>query len=154
MNPRNVRDTKYASLQSSTAHRDEPQQGLEMPSQRNIHWRVPSVMLSCLFLGAGGAIGHHLFYRHWNGQEVDSASWPQEWINRSGTGFAFLVKMLLTIATGTAFVQHFWTSVNAKPLQIKSIDSMFEVLQNALQLFKFRVWVIHPVLAGLALVTW
>ena len=99
-------------------------------------------------------MGHHLFYRHWNGQAIDDAAWSQEWINRSGTGFAFLVKMLLTIATGTAYVQHFWMSVKTKTLQIKSIDTMAEVLQNALQLFDFRVWFVQPVLAVVAMVTW
>jgi hypothetical protein len=47
----------------------------------------------------------------------------QRYIIIAVTGIAFLVNMFLTIATGTAYVQHFWVSVKQKPKSFDAIDN-------------------------------
>src|SRR5271156_4867371 len=105
-----------------------------------VDWRVPGVMSLCFLLGIASAVGHDLFYRHWNGQSIDSAAWSQQWISRGGTAFAFLVKMFLAVATGIAYVQHFWVMVQSRPIRVSQVDAMFDVLGNPLQLLDVRLW--------------
>jgi hypothetical protein len=112
------------------------------------------IMLSGLFLGVLAAVGHHLWYNHWNQKVVETVSWSQTWIKNFGTAFAFLVKMFLAIVTSTAFVQQFWITVKAKPVAIGQLDSMFTVLQSALQFLSLRIWMNNPILAFLAIITW
>jgi hypothetical protein len=111
-------------------------------------------MTAGLLLGVLAAVGHHLWYSHWNRKAVETASWSQTWIQNFGTAFAFLVKMFLAIVTSTAFVQQFWITVKAKPVAIGQLDSMFTVLNSALQFLNLRLWLDNPVLALLAIVTW
>ena len=113
-----------------------------------------SVMLSCLVLGLLSAVGHHVFNRHWNGVDVQTASWSQDWVNRAGTSFAFLTKMFLGIATATAYTQCFWLTAQNQPLEIERLDSMFDVLDNALQFFHVSFWLRNPVLVLVAIITW
>jgi hypothetical protein len=116
--------------------------------------RTVIVMSAGLLLGVLAAVGHHLWYSHWNKMAVQTASWSQTWITNFGTAFAFLVKMFLAIVTSTAFVQQFWITVKAKPVAIGQLDSMFTVLNSALQFVNLRIWLNNPVLAILAIATW
>jgi hypothetical protein len=116
--------------------------------------RTVIVMLASLLLGVLAAVGHHLWYSHWNHQVVETASWSQTWIKNFGTAFAFLVKMFLAVVASTAFVQQFWITLKAKPIAIGHVDSMFTVLQSALQFLTVRIWINNPVLAFLAIITW
>jgi hypothetical protein len=113
-----------------------------------------TVMSAALFLGVLAAVGHHLWNNHWDGQVVERAALSQTWIKNFGTAFAFLFKMLLAIVTSTTFVQQFWITLKAKPVAIGQVDSMFTVLQSALQFSNIRIWLNNPVLALLAIITW
>jgi hypothetical protein len=116
--------------------------------------RTVIIMSASLLLGVLAAVGHHLWYNHWNHKVVETASWSQTWIKNFGTAFAFSVKMFLAIVTGTAFVQQFWITVKAKPVALGQVDSMFTVLQSALQFLSLQVWMNNPILAFLAIITW
>lgn len=116
--------------------------------------RTVIIMSAGLLLGGLAAVGHHLWYNHWNHKVVETASWSQTWIKNFGTAFAFLVKMFLAIVTSTAFVQQFWTTVKAKPVALGQVDSMFTVLQSALQFLSLQIWMNNPILAFLAIITW
>jgi uncharacterized membrane protein SpoIIM required for sporulation len=61
--------------------------------------------------------------------------------------------MFLAIVTGTAFVQQFWITVKAKPVALGQVDSMFTVLQSALQFSSLQIWMNNPILAFLAIIT-
>jgi hypothetical protein len=122
--------------------------------RHNTPHRTVIVMLAGLLLGVLAAVSHHLWYNHWNHKVVETASWSQTWIKNFGTAFAFLVKMFLAIVTSTAFVQQFWITLKAKPIAIGQVDSMFTVLQSALQFLSVRIWISNPVLAFLAIITW
>jgi hypothetical protein len=116
--------------------------------------RTVIIMSAGLVLGVLAAVGHHLWYNHWNGKVVEAASWSQTWIKNFGTAFAFLVKMFLAIITSTAFIQQFWVTVKSKPVAVGQVDSMFTVLQSALQFLSLKLWIQNPLLAFLAIITW
>jgi hypothetical protein len=116
--------------------------------------RTVIIMSAGLVLGVLAAIGHHLWYSHWNGKVVETASWSQTWIKNFGTAFAFLVKMFLAIITSTAFIQQFWITVKSKPVAVGQVDSMFTVLQSALQFLSLKLWLQNPLLASFAIITW
>jgi hypothetical protein len=123
------------------------------PFLSSLHWRVPTVMFGSLLLGIGFALGHHFYFAAWNNKLVQSSD-EQQWVARVGTGFAFLVKMFLAIATGTAYVQQLWLDLKSRPVTVESADSMFSVLANANELWDLRIWVYRPLLLLLAVITW
>ncbi|KAJ9641775.1 hypothetical protein H2201_003836 [Coniosporium apollinis] len=118
-----------------------------------IHWRAPTIMFGSLVAGTALAIGHHFFYFGFDGMRVDKAM-SQQWTNRYGTVFAFLVKMFLAIATGAAYVQQQWSIFQSQPIRIDRADSMFGILGDATLFFSTRLWLKNPLLTLPALVTW
>ena len=122
--------------------------------RHNASHRTVIIMSAGLLFGVVAAVGHHLWYSHWNGKVVETASWSQTWIKNFGTAFAFLVKMFLAIVTSTAFVQQFWITVRSKPVALGHVDSMFTVLQSALEFLSLQIWINNPILAFLAVITW
>lgn len=110
-------------------------------------------MVGSLVLGIGLALGHHFYYMNWNDRVVQNSD-EQQWVARIGTGFAFLVKMFLAIATCTAYVQQLWLDMTGRPVTIENADSLFAVLTNANEFWDLRCWIYRPFLVLLALVTW
>ena len=111
-------------------------------------------MLLSFLLGILSAIGHHIFNSHWNGQDIATASWSQTWTNRAGTAFAFLTKMFFVFSASVAFVQQFWKTARSRPIKVKGLDAMFDVLNDALQFFDLALWGRLPVLLSLSIITW
>ncbi|EON69666.1 hypothetical protein W97_08918 [Coniosporium apollinis CBS 100218] len=110
-------------------------------------------MCGSLIAGIALAIGHHFFYLRFDGMRVDGAM-SQQWTNRYGTAFAFLVKMFLAIATGAAYVQQQWSTLQSRPIRIDRVDSMFGILGDATLFLSTRLWLKAPLLTLPALVTW
>jgi hypothetical protein len=121
--------------------------------QRRVHWKAPTFMIGSLVIGFAFALGHHFYYRSWNHQLVRDNT-QQEWITRIGTGFAFIIKMFLVIAAGTAYIQHLWASFRSHPATIDNVDSMFDVLGNAWKFLEVKLWFRRPILVILAAVPW
>jgi hypothetical protein len=92
-------------------------------------------------------------YSHYDGRIATDVA-TQRYIINAGTGLAFLVKMFLAIATGTAYVQQFWLNVKHKPNSFDAIDTLYSVLGNAILFWNLNLWFRNLMLAGLALVTW
>lgn len=90
--------TKHEKAEQTTLRTGSVEQHRRHES---IHWRVPTVMLGSLLAGTAAAIGHHLFYLHYDNKPVRDFS-EQNYLSNGGTAFASLVKMFLAIATGTA----------------------------------------------------
>lgn len=89
--------------------------------------------------------------------EIAGASISRQQMNTAaGTAFGFLVKSLLTMAIGTAFVQAFWYSLRTScegPI-LKSLDSAFSVLSNILGLLRPKAWRGFVIPMLLAIVAW
>lgn len=129
-----------------------------------MHWLIPALMLGSLFAGFFCALGHHLFYASLAGSaaptgqyEIAGASISIQQLNTAvGTAFGFLVKSMLTITIGTAFVQAFWRAArtSVKGPTLGSLDSAFSVLSNVFGLFKFGSWTAFPIPLILAVIAW
>lgn len=118
-----------------------------------IHWWVPTVMLGSLLAGTAAAVGHHLFYNHYNDMPVRDST-EQRYISNGGTAFAFLVKMFLAIATGTAYVQLFWLSLKTASRRLERVDRLYSILGNVTLFWDLGLWFRNPLLSTLAIVTW
>ncbi|KAH9886789.1 hypothetical protein F4778DRAFT_773891 [Xylariomycetidae sp. FL2044] len=110
-------------------------------------------MVVLLVAGVLVAVCHDQVYRHFNGQQV-SSTFQQQMITNLGTALAFLVKMFFALATGAAFSQQLFYSLRQKPETIGNLDRLFDLLENALFLCRPRLWIRHPVLLVIALITW
>ena len=118
-----------------------------------IHWRVPAVMIGSFCLGVILAGSNHLFYSLLNSQVVKSTV-EQQLYGAMGSAFAFAVKMFLITAIGMAFVQVFWKTLRTQAMTLKSIDVMFLVLSDPSQFLYIHVWLRHPCLVALAILSW
>lgn len=111
------------------------------------------VMLGSFLLGILLALTHHLFYQYLSGKDIGNTI-SQRWVNRIGTGLAFLVKMFLVIASSTAYVQRQWLSFHNKALKVSHIDVLSGILGNATKFSHFQLWLMHPWLLLIAIITW
>ncbi|OQU96014.1 hypothetical protein CLAIMM_02158 [Cladophialophora immunda] len=133
---------------------DRPQSKTASPELRGPIWRTRATITMCLALAAGTllATAHHLVYAYYSGRAVQN-SIGQQWINRIGTAFAFLVKTALVIAVGSAYVQRQWYKLGTRSYRIAQVDVLFGVLGDA-TLFLSGLWFENGLLGLLALSCW
>lgn len=115
---------------------------------RGVHWKTPASMMFFLLAGIVCAIGHHLYYSWLDNQIVNHTdkSWDitsQQWRLRIGTGFAFLVKVLLATSTIIAYRQCAWTEFDRRTHSVQAIDVIFastgDLISYLSPKFLFRV---------------
>ncbi|KAF2261484.1 hypothetical protein CC78DRAFT_608283 [Lojkania enalia] len=122
-------------------------------SELGIHWESPVLMYACFLGGIVFSILHHVFNASLHGQSVLDDN-EQQWVQRAGTAIAFLVKLLFTTATGTAYTQWFWYRMRESPKTLKIADILFGIVYQPFTFVYIRVWAHHLPLAFLAIVTW
>jgi hypothetical protein len=108
----------------------ESSNSLTAPGFQRKSWngscRAPVLMITCLLVGIGLAVSHHIYYQSLNKTIVISST-QQTWAIRFGTGFAFLVKTALGATTVIVFTQLVWVKLRKRATSIRTIDSMFAV---------------------------
>ena len=124
------------------------------PPRQGIHWKAPFVMLSSLLLGIVFIIGHHLFYQSLHHTPTGDAIFEQQVNTGIGTAFAFIVRMFLVIAIGTAYWQLFWHQIRARPTSVAQLDTMSSIISSALEFFSIRTLFRFPVMALMAAFIW
>lgn len=135
-----------------------------MASSRGIHWATPAMMASGLIAGCLLCLGHHLFYAGLAGTTAPTGEYDiagtniskQKFNTAVGTAFAFLIKAALALVVSIAYIQAFWRSArNSKTGQrLSTLDTMFSVLGNVLNLTKLQIWVKYPLLLLMAVIAW
>ena len=146
------RDPSYAKVASG-----EPTVTLKRTQFRNHgtpSWTAPLTMVLAFFAGLVVILAQHFTYSYLNEREVDSISVSQSWISRISTGLAFAIKVALIVCVGTAFVQHQWLRFNQESFTVNEVDTLGSALGNTSRLFVSTVWVSHPLLAFMAIVSW
>lgn len=118
------------------------------------YWKSFVTVSATLVLGVALATGHHFLYLRFHGKVVGDISVSQSWILRFGTAFAFLVNTAFAISVGASYVQFQWFSLQRHSLRIEEIDSLTDILGNALRLFYNTVFLKQPILLFIALVAW
>lgn len=115
----------------------------------------PKPFVSMLLLLSAAALasgGQHLFYSYVDGKNVETFRLSQDWVIRVGTGFAFLFHTLLVPAVATAYAQRFWYSAGQRPLTVRTIDGLFALAGNPLELFNLEILCNTKMLSVFALV--
>lgn len=135
-----------------------------MATFRSVPWLAPATTLLALLTGSLLAMGHHFFYSSLANTSVPTGSYtfvgkslPKQQLNTAiGTAFAFLVKAFLTVAVSTAYVQAFWRAMRSAEENptLAELDCTSSALANALGLFDFKTWWMHPVLLLLTIIFW
>ncbi|KAI0594242.1 hypothetical protein F4775DRAFT_606592 [Biscogniauxia sp. FL1348] len=116
-------------------------------------WENPVTMVGSLVLGAVVAIGHDRLYAFFDGRPVGT-NLEQQAITNAGTALAFLAKVFFTVAAGIAFAQQFFYSLRRKQESISHIDMLFGLSENIFPLLNVKLWIRHPVLLVIGLITW
>lgn len=108
-----------------------------------------------LLLGIGLALAHHFLNAYLDRRPVDSVTLlSQTWASRISTALAFMVKLSLATSVGAAYMQHQWLRFHEHDFNVEEVDSLTSILGNALNFFSSTVWLQHPILALVALVSW
>ncbi|KAL3443119.1 hypothetical protein BJX65DRAFT_209519 [Aspergillus insuetus] len=123
------------------------------PAKWGVGWQIPAMMIGFVICGAGGAVGHHFYYRSLDDTVVNSID-QQTWAIRIGTGLAFLTRTFLVAAVGVAAAQEMWATLRKKTIRLYGIDSMFAVLNNPISFFTWDLWVYAKTLTLLAIISW
>ncbi|KAM0710657.1 hypothetical protein Q7P35_001395 [Cladosporium inversicolor] len=119
-----------------------------------IHWQAPTVIVLSFFVSLALPVGHHLFYASLDHIPVEDNAFSQLTNIAIGTGFAFLFRACLAIATCTAYWQVFWHTALRKTLTISSADALTGVLGSLVEFTHVRTFFFNPGLAALATLAW
>jgi hypothetical protein len=119
-----------------------------------VDWHGPLVMFACFVGAIFFAVGHHVLNLCLQGKVTTEFPIDQQWISRGENAVAYTVKLLLVLATGTAYVQCVWHHARGRPTKITHFDTMFGVLDNIVDLRHLRFWFRRPILLGTVAVVW
>ena len=139
--------------------RTHQEMGAILPSKGDgsvhaIDWRAPVVMFSSFAGAVLFAIAHHVLNLKLDGKEITELAVSQQWISRAGNALAYIVKMLLVLATGTAYFQRVWHHARGKPTKLSQFDSLFGVQDSILEFRHVTFWLRRPVLLLLIIILW
>lgn len=142
----------------STAQRTPPLQSHRNTDETSSaiwpRWKAFTTIIVSLVFGIIFALGHHCMNSYLNGKQVTDVPISQSWISRFGTAFAFLVKTAFVISVGASYVQYQWFKFHRQSFRVDEIDSLTDVLENAMCFVYNLVFVHQPVLLLIAMVTW
>jgi hypothetical protein len=125
-----------------------------MAHPTTIDWRGPLLMLTCFVGAVILATGHHIFNSHLDGVPVAQFALDQQWVSRAENATAYVVKLLLLLATSTAYFQSVWHHARCRPTKISQFDTMFGALDNIFELRHFGFWLRRPVLVASVMIVW
>ena len=143
---------KYPDHGSDTSGKSFGNVPQTSPMPRSIRLKPFVSMFLLLSASALAAGGQHLFYSYVNGKNVETFRVPQDWVIRLGTGFAFLFHIILVPAIAIAYAHRFWYSASQKALTVRTIDSLFKLSGNPLELFNLELLSNSKMLCAFALV--
>lgn len=123
-------------------------------STHHVHWRSPTSMLVCYVAAVFCAVGHHVLNLFIHGKAVETLPVDQQWVVRGGIALAYMVKVLLVLATGIAYCQCVWQKARQRPTKIEHFDILFGAMDNILELRRLRFWLRRPILGVTILVIW
>jgi len=148
---------KYDDIVPNGGSQQNPSFESKQPENRTLKsksWKAPATIVLALFLGLGFALAHHFMGSYLDNKPVSSISVSQAWISRFGTAMAFAVKIALATSVAAAYTQHQWLRLQQQSFRTEEVDALTSVLSNALSFMSSKVWVRHPMLAVVALVSW
>jgi hypothetical protein len=172
--PSHVRNTSFASVlsdlsQSEDAYFGDPRNSgrlrlLPYPPEPQTYsrrlfmlppsqwrWLAGSWVMYCfLVIGIAGAISHHAYYDHLNGQPAKN----QNTMLRYGTALAYITKASLVAAIIFALKQQIWATFRRKNIQISTIDSLFAAADDPSALLNLEMATKAKIAFTLATLVW
>jgi hypothetical protein len=100
-------------------------------AQWHIYWTTPVIMASLFVAGVMGAVGHHIFYTHLDGQPATE----QLMMVRYGTALAFFTKSMLVSCVIVCYRQRIWHTLRNKAMTINGIDGLFSATEDPTMFF-------------------
>lgn len=97
----------------------------------HVHWTTPALIGILFISGVIAAVGHHLYYKHLNGQPAHD----QLKKIRYGTALAFFVKSTLVGTSIMCNRQRIWRTFRTKAMTIDGIDGLFSAPDDPTQFF-------------------
>lgn len=141
--------------------KDEPQKRVpdelkqaELSPPRSKSWRAPATILIALLTGLVLSLAHHFMGSYLHNKPVANLTISQAWTSRFGTALAFAVKIALATSVGVAYTQHQWLRPRQRTFRTEEVDALTSVLSNVFSFMSSTVWLRHPTLAAMALVSW
>jgi len=107
----------------------------------------------CLALGTGLGVGHHEYYKSFDGSVVESID-QQQWALRIGTGLAFLIKTAFTAVIGIAFSQYLWVIARRKALTLGDLDAAFTLTSSPASFLNLGVLTSAKLLVLIGVASW
>lgn len=142
--------TGLARYKTDTATAMLVERRQNLVAQWKIHWWTPFVMAFLFVAGIMGALGHHFYYDHLDGQKADN----QLMKVRYGTALAFFTKTMLVGAVVLSFRQRIWVSFRQKAMTIHAIDGLFAIIEDPTAFRKWEMWKNAKIATIMALATW
>lgn len=118
-----------------------------------IHWRTPISMVGLFLVGLGTAIAHHYYYNFLHATPAGTAE-AQEWVNRIGTGLAFLSRAALSGVIEIARKQWVWVTLREKSMSLMGINAMFGAGTDPMNFFSGEMLARAKFNTFLAMVIW
>ena len=120
-------------------------------AQWHIYWTTPAIIASLFITGVLGAIGHHMFYAHLNGQQATN----QLTMVRYGTALAFFTKSTLVSTVIVCYRRRIWHTLRSKAMTINGIDGLFSATEDPTMFFSNWEMIRNGKLAALmAICSW
>jgi hypothetical protein len=107
-------------------------------------------MYCLLFLGIAGAVSHHAYYDHLNGQPARN----QNTMLRYGTALAYITKASLVAAIIFGLKQQIWATFRRKNIQVSTIDSLFAAVDDPSALLNLEMVTKAKIAFALAILVW
>ncbi|KAM0160761.1 hypothetical protein ACHAPG_002825 [Botrytis cinerea] len=122
---------------SPTGNANQPPKASSSAVSRwGIGWETPTLMAIFYFLALAMAFVHLFLFRYIDGKKADGPDRvaPQTYISTASNilanAFSFFLKSALTIA----FVQHLWHLMRVQTMKISTIETLFGIKSNPLQI--------------------
>ncbi|KAH7319312.1 hypothetical protein BKA65DRAFT_99153 [Rhexocercosporidium sp. MPI-PUGE-AT-0058] len=125
-------------------------------SKWTIGWQTPTLMIASYALALAIAIAHLLLFRYLDGREADGPNRvaPQAYIATASNILANAFGFALRASLAVAFCQYLWLLFRAQAMKVSTIELLYSIRTNPLQLCRGAVLRAAPTLCALATIMW
>ncbi len=168
------RDASEPSLMSGMPPNPGPSKNEPaiISSTWTIGWQTPTLMIACYVLGMNSsmidnmgsnlpsaialALIHLILFQFINGREADGPFRiaPQSYITTASNILANIFGVSLRASLAVAFCQYLWHLFRVQAMKVSTIELLFSIRSNPLQIFRTATLRAAPTLCALALLMW
>jgi hypothetical protein len=121
--------------------------------QWGVQWQTIALMTALFLMGVAFTVGHHFYYKSLDRTAAGTIT-QQRWATTIGTGFSFLVVVLLRAVTVSAYQQYIWVLFKRKPLELGTLDKFFALTSDPVGFFSMLLMKEAKLAIVVALICW